>query len=222
MGRKKLYQPEQILVALERWIIQEGQPPTIEELRQLLKLGSSRTVLQYLQDLEDAGSIRRRQGIRGIQILRRPAIGVQTSPIPVLGQVAAGGLALAEEVADGWLNLPTEDLLPKSARFFLLRVIGFSMNLALVGSDRIEDGDLVLVRQQTTAEPGQIVVAFVDGEATVKRLARLPGYLVLMPESSESHYKPILVGPGFSIQGIVTRVIKKGADLLSFQKTQAD
>jgi repressor LexA len=222
MGRKKLYQPEQILVALERWIIQEGQSPTIEELRQSLKLGSSRTVLQYLQELEDAGYIRRRQGIRGIQILRRPAVGVQTKPIPVLGQVAAGGLALAEEVADGWLNLPIEDLLPKSARFFLLRVSGYSMNRALVGSDRIEDGDLVLVRQQTTAEPDQIVVAFVDGEATVKRLARLPGYLVLKPESSESHYKPILVGPGFSIQGIVTRVIKKGAGLLSFQETQAD
>lgn len=217
MGRKKLYQPEQVLGTLERWIIQEGQPPTIEELRQALELGSSRTVLQYLQELEDGGYIRRWPGGRGIQILRRPRLGQETRAVPVLGQVAAGALALAEEVPDGWLNLPVEELTPKAAQFFLLRVTGSSMDRAVVGGDRIEDGDLVLVRQQPIAEPGQIVVAFVDGEATVKRLTRLPGYLVLKPESSQGHYKPILVGPGFSILGIVTKVIKKGAELLDLQ-----
>jgi repressor LexA len=214
MGRKKLYQPEQVLGALERWIVQEGQPPTIEELRQLLELGSSRTVLQYLQELERGGYIRRWPGGRGIQILRHPKLGMETRPVPVVGQVAAGALALAEEVPDGWLNLPVEELTPKTARFFLLRVTGNSMDRAFVGADRIEDGDLVLVRQQPIADPNQIVVAFVDGEATVKRLTRLPGYLVLKPESSQSHYKPILVGPGFSILGIVTRVIKRGSELL--------
>lgn len=217
MGRKKLYQPEQVLVALEALIIQQGQPPTIEELRQTLKLGSSRTVLQYLQELESADLIRRWPGARGIQILCRPQVGVETRPVPVLGQVAAGGLELAEEVFDGWLQLPADDLTPKTGKFFLLRVHGSSMDLAQVGGDRIESGDLVLVRQQTTAEPGQIVVAFVDGKATVKRLARLPGYLVLKPESSQSHHKPILVGLGFSIQGVVTKVIKKGSELLDFE-----
>ncbi len=102
----------------------------------------------------------------------------------------------------------------ESAQFFLLRVHGRSMDRAVVAGERIEDGDLVLVRQQTTAEPGAIVVAHVDGEATVKKLARLPDYWVLKPESSQSHYRPILVGPGFSIQGVVTKVIKKGADIL--------
>jgi repressor LexA len=217
VGRKKLYEPEQVLGALERWIIQEGQPPTIEELRQALELGSSRTVLQYLQELEDGGYIRRWPGGRGIKILRRPKLGLETRAVPVVGQVAAGALALAEEVPDGWLNLPVEELTPKTARFFLLRVTGSSMDRALVGADRIEDGDLVLVRQQPIGEPGQIVVAFVDGEATVKRLTRLPGYLVLKPESSQSHYKPILVRLGFSILGIVTKVIKKGAELLDPQ-----
>jgi repressor LexA len=89
------------------------------------------------------------------------------------------------------------------------------MDMAEVGGERIEDGDLVLVRQQAAAEPGAIVVAHVDGEATVKRLARLPDYWVLKPESSQSHYHPILVGPGFSIQGVVTKVIKKGAIALA-------
>ncbi len=214
MGRPRTYHPEQILVALERYTIQHGRAPTIEEFRQALGVGSSRTVLRYLQELEDGGFIRRAPGARGIQILRRPSGGAQTQPVPVLGRVTAGGLDLAEQHYDGWLQLPVEDLKPKTAKFFLLRVRGQSMDRAVVGRERIEDGDLVLVRQQTMAEPGAIVVAHVDGEATVKKLTRLPDYWVLKPESSQSHYRPILVGPGFSIQGVVTKVIKKGADIL--------
>jgi SOS-response transcriptional repressor LexA len=61
---------------------------------------------------------------------------------------------------------------------------------------------------------GAVVVAHVDGEATVKKLDRLPDYWVLKPVSSQPHYRPILVGPGFSIQGVVTKVIKRGAGIL--------
>ncbi len=215
MGRQRTYQPEQILAALERYAIQHGRAPTIEEFRQALGVGSSRTVLRYLQELEDGGFIRRAPGARGIQVLRRPSGGPETRPVPVLGRVTAGGLDLAEQRYDGWLQLPVEDLSPKSGQFFLLRVHGQSMDRAVVAGERIEDGDLVLVRQQTVADPGAIVVAHVDGEATVKKLARLPDYWVLKPESSQSHYRPILVGPGFSIQGVVTKVIKKGAQILN-------
>jgi repressor LexA len=215
MGRPRTYHPEQILLALERYAVKHGRAPTIEEFRKTLGVGSTRTVLRYLQELEDGGFIRRSPGARGIQVIRRPSGGPETRPVPVLGRVTAGGLDLAEQHYDGWLQLPVEDLSPKSGQFFLLRVHGQSMDRAVVAGERIEDGDLVLVRQQTTAEPGAIVVAHVDGEATVKRLARLPDYWVLKPESSQSHYRPILVGPGFSIQGLVTKVIKKGAEILT-------
>lgn len=215
MGRNRTYQPEQILVALERYAIQHGRAPTIEEFRQALGVGSTRTVLRYLQELQDGGFIRRAPGARGIQVLRRPSGGPETRPVPVLGRVAAGALDLAEQRYDGWLQLPVEDLTPKSATFFLLKIHGKSMDRATVAGERMEDGDLVLVRQQTTAEPGAIVVAQVDGEATVKRLTRLPDYWVLKPESSQSHYRPILVGPGFSIQGVVTKVIKRGSEIFN-------
>jgi len=220
MGRQRTYQPDQILVALERYAILHGRAPTIEEFRRALGVGSSRTVLRYLQELENGGFIRRAPGARGIQILRRPSGGTQTRPVPVLGRVTAGTLDLAEEHYDGWLQLPVEDLTPKSAKFFLLRVHGRSMDRATVAGERIEDGDLVLVRQQTAADPGAVVVAHVDGEATVKRLTRLPDYWVLKPESSQTHYRPILVGPGFSIQGVVTKVIKRGAEILNSNETQ--
>jgi repressor LexA len=214
MGRKRTYQLDQILVALERYAIQHRRAPTIEEFRQALGVGSSRTVLRYLQELEAGGFIRRAPGARGIQVLRHPLRGTHTQPVPVLGRVTAGALDLAEEQYDGWLQLPIEDLSPKSAKFFLLQIYGQSMDQAVVGGERIEDGDLVLVRQQAAAEPGAVVVAHVDGEATVKRLARLPDYWVLKPESSQPHYRPILVGSGFSIQGVVTKVIKRGSEAL--------
>jgi repressor LexA len=214
MGRKRTYEPEQVLVALERWMLAHRRAPTIEELRKSLGVGSGRTVLRYLDELETGKFIRRLPGSRGVQLLRSPKAGLQTQPVPVLGTIAAGSLDLAERHYDGWLQLPIEDLKPKSARFFLLRVRGRSMDRATVAGEKIEPDDLILVREQSTAEPGKVVVAQVDGTATVKRLARLPGYWVLKPESSESQHRPILVGPEFSIQGEVVKVIKKGALVL--------
>jgi repressor LexA len=220
MGRPRTYDSEQILVALERFLVQNRRPPTIEEFREALGVGSTRTVLRYLRGLEAAGFIRRAPGARGIQILRRPSGGQQTRSVPVLGQVAAGALDLAKEHYEGWLQLPVEDLQPESAGFFLLRISGSSMDRAEVKGHRIEDGDLVLVRQQTAASVGDIVVAHVDGEATVKKLARLPNYWVLKPQSSQPQYRPILVGPGFAIQGVVAKVIKNGSEALTGRASQ--
>jgi SOS-response transcriptional repressor LexA len=89
------------------------------------------------------------------------------------------------------------------------------MNRALVTGVRIEDGDLVLVRQQLTAESGEVVVALVDGEATIKRLERGPGYFLLKPESTNPNHKPIVATQDFSVAGVVQQVIKKGSTLIS-------
>jgi repressor LexA len=70
------------------------------------------------------------------------------------------------------------------------------------------------VRQQPTAKAGDIVVAIIDSEATVKRLASGPGYYILRPESTEPKHKPILVDGDFCIAGVVIRVFKKGSELL--------
>jgi SOS-response transcriptional repressor LexA len=88
------------------------------------------------------------------------------------------------------------------------------MNRAKVERGAIEDRDLVLVRQQERADPGQIVVALVDGEATIKKLVKAPGYYVLQPESSNAKHRPIVMAQDFQIQGIVSRVFKKGGELL--------
>lgn len=214
MPRKKLLKLDDVLAALERLMAIEGKAPTIEELRQDLGVGSKRTVLRYLKKLEEDGAIRRWSGARGIQLLRRSGSGISTTAIPVVGEAPAGPLMLAEENLGAWLRLPSSILRPASSKFFLLRVRGNSMDQARVEGGLIESGDLVLVRRESVAEPGQIVVALVDGEATIKRLRKGEDYWVLEPQSSDPSNRPIILTEDFRIQGVVVRVIKKGAEIL--------
>jgi repressor LexA len=214
MGRKPQVTKEQVLTAIQKWVIEHRVPPTVAELRKQLKAGSDRTVLRYLEALEEDESIERWGGARGIRLLKRLSQGLATKPVPIVGTAPAGPLMLAEENFEGWLQLPTEDLRPKSGEFFLLRVRGDSMNRAQVDGGRIESGDLVLVRRHAAAESGDVVVTLIDGEATIKRFMRGPNYYFLKPESSKSEFQPIIVDDRFSVQGVVVRVFKNGVELL--------
>jgi len=214
MPKDKLVQKQQVLDAIRNWLVHHGNPPTIEELRKVLGVGSTRTVLRYLTSLEADGDLRRWAGSRGMRLLRNPSDqGLETISIPLVGEVAAGTPILAEENRETWLRLPKRAA-PAGGRYFLLRVRGNSMDRAIVGGEKIEPGDLVLVRQQPVADENAIIVALIDGEATVKRFARGPGYFMLKPDSSDPRHHPILVEHDFQIQGVVTKVIKKGAELL--------
>jgi len=214
MARPKLLTKDQVLDTLNRWFIRNSVPPTMEELRRLLGVGPTRTVLRYLDHLKDEGYIERWAGARGLRMRKGTVATIQTRLVPIVGQVPAGQLMPAEENILGEIQLPKEFLKPPSANFFLLRVRGDSMNRAKIESQTIEDGDLVLVRQQDRADPGKIVVALVDGEATIKKLLKQPGYFVLQPESTNPKHRPIIVAQDFRIQGTVCRVFKKGGELL--------
>lgn len=214
MGRKPLLTKDQVLLAIQRWVVGRGTSPSIEQLRVELGVGSTRTVFRYLQLLEEDGTIERLSEARGLRLLKPQTIGVQTRAVPLVGQVAAGQLTAAEESLEGWIRLPKTLLRPPSGKFFLLRVRGDSMNRARVEKERLEDGDLALVRQQATASAGDIVVALVDGEATVKRLVQGRGYWLLKPESSNPKHQPIVVDKDFRIQGLVCGVLKNGSEIL--------
>lgn len=208
---------EKVLEAINRWLVEHGVPPTVDELRRLLRVGSTRTIFRYLDWLEEEGDIERWPGARGLRLRRSPKARVQTQLVPIVGEAPAGPLMLAEENREGWVRLPKEFCRPPSARFFLLRVRGDSMNRASVAGQRIEDGDLVLVRQQATADPNEIIVALIDGEATIKRLIRGQGYYLLKPESSNRNHEPIVVNRDFQVQGVVCYVLKKGSELLELE-----
>lgn len=215
MGRKPLLEKEQVLVAIQRWLSERGVPPSVEELRRELGVGSTRTVLRYLLWLEKDGAIARGGGARAIRLLKPRTAGVQTRAVPLVGQVPAGPLMLAEENIEGWIRVPKSFASPASDRFFLLHVRGNSMNRARVGTDHIEDGDLILVRQRSAARAGDIVVALIDGEATIKQFGVGHGYYVLKPKSTDARHKPIIVDKDFRVLGTVTRVLKKGSELLN-------
>jgi repressor LexA len=193
------------LERLIRFQKEEGVPPTVREMQILGGFRSPRSVGQFLDALEAAGYIERASGARNIRVLRRPpnalADHADTVLIPIIGRVAAGRPILAAENVEGQLPVSTR-LARRAAGHFLLRVQGDSMNRA-----GIQDGDLVLVRQQPSAEPGQIVVALVDDDATVKRLRVGADTIVLEPASSNPIHKPIILDREFRVQGVVVATI---------------
>jgi len=184
----------------------EGVFPSTRELQQLGGFRSPRSVAQYLDVLEREGYIQRLPGARNIRILRQPTDLLsdrsETEPVPVVGRVAAGLPILAEENIHDFRHV-SRRLLRGGGPFFFLEVVGDSMNAA-----GIEDGDLVLVRQQVTADPGAKVVALIDDEATVKVFRPSGDVVVLEPRSTNPAHKAIIVEREFRIQGVVVATIR--------------
>lgn len=181
----------QLLEYIEAHLAENGYPPTLREMAAELGVSSPNGVNDHLKALERKGYIARSAGpkSRAITLIRplpAPARGRQpadTVAVPLLGRVAAGMPVLSEENFEGTLAFDPA-LLPRSGRVFALRVTGDSM----VGRG-IREGDILLVRAQQTAHSGDVVVALVDGEATVKTLRRRGGAVVLDPANPA--YQPI-------------------------------
>lgn len=172
----------QILDYIEYHTRKRGYPPTVREIGEAVNLSSPSTVHTHLRRLEEAGLVRR-EGLltRTIRSLREDSSPAEelgqradTVNVPIIGQVAAGQPILAQEDTEGHFGVPS-DLLP-DGKGFLLRVNGDSMIEA-----GIFDGDYVVVRQQDTAENGEIIVARLGDEATVKRLKREESHVLLEP-----------------------------------------
>lgn len=180
---------KEVLDFITEQISQKNYPPSVREICKAMGLRSSSTAHAHLKALEKKGYIRRDPAKpRAIKILDPVAhtkimFKDKVRLIPLLGQVTAGMPVLAEENIEGYLALPEE--IVKNGTVFLLRVKGPSMKNA-----GILDGDLVIVKQQPVAENGEIVVALLGEEATVKRFYRESGYVRLKPENPD--YAPIL------------------------------
>jgi repressor LexA len=165
-----------------------GVPPTVREIGARFRV-TPRAAFDHLRALERKGYLRRRVAAgRTSRALTLPNQEPGIREVPVLGRIAAGAPLLSEENREGSLPLSAAWLGGRGDEVFGLRVRGESMVQA-----HIVEGDLVLVRRQDHAEPGEIVVALVDGEATVKRLLRDGDAVVLKPEHPTM--APIVVTP---------------------------
>lgn len=210
-GRPDRLTPKQLLF-LERLVdyqAREGVPPSVREMQALGGFRSPRSVAQFLDALQQAGYIERAAGARNVRILKRPpgaapSDRADTVLVPLVGRVAAGQPILAAENVEDYIPVSTS-LARGRWNYFILRVQGDSMDRA-----GIQHGDLVLVRQQDTAEPGDKVVAFIDDNATVKRLRIGRDAILLEPLSTNPVHRPIVVGPEFRVQGVVIATIPVG------------
>ena len=168
----------EILAIIKDNLRKKGYPPSVREIGQAVGLSSSSTVHGYLRKLEKMGYLRRDPAKpRAIEVLDQHEQKVECVNVPVLGKVAAGEPLLAVENVEDLFPLPTH--FTGNGEFFMLKVKGESMIEA-----GILDGDLVIVRQQHDADNGDIVVALIEDEATVKRLYKEKDRVRLQPENS--------------------------------------
>jgi repressor LexA len=217
-----------VLATIKDAIEKRGYPPSMREIGQAVGLTSSSSVAHQLRVLEEKGFLKRDPNrpralevfLPEVMAARRSIGGItggsatgessydetdvgdarpEAAYVPMVGRIAAGGPILAEETLEDVFPLPRQ--LVGDGTLFLLEVRGDSMVDAAIC-----DGDYVVVRQEQTAENGEIVAALIDGEATVKTFSRKNGHVWLLPHNTA--YDPI-DGTHATILGKVTAVLRR-------------
>ena len=200
-----------ILSTIRESVEQRGYPPSVREIGEGVGLTSSSSVAHQLATLERMGYLRRDPNRPRALVVADPHVGPARSDAPtdvhrpeaadvqVVGRIAAGGPILAEQDVEAVFPLPRD--LVGDGQLFMLKVVGDSMVDAAIC-----DGDWVVVRQQETADNGDIVAALLDDEATVKTFKRRDGHVWLMPHNPA--YAPIL-GDQAQIMGKVVSVLRR-------------
>jgi repressor LexA len=205
-----------VLEVIRDSIERHGYPPSVREIGEAVGLSSASSVAHQLSVLQKKGWLRRDPNRPRALDVRLPgesvpgagtatAVGADepnapaATYVPVVGRIAAGGPVLAEQAVEDVFPLPRE--LVGEGTLFSLKVAGDSMVEAAIC-----DGDWVVVRQQPTAENGEIVAAMIDGEATVKTYRRRDGHVWLMPHNPA--YEPI-PGDDATILGRVVSVLRR-------------
>jgi len=201
---------QRVLTVIKESIEARGYPPSMREIGERVGLTSSSSVAHQLRTLEEKGFLKRdphRPRALSVynpdEVLPDETLIADSAPaptyVPLVGRIAAGGPILAEERIEEIFPLPKS--LVGDGELFLLEVVGDSMIDAAICS-----GDYVVVRQQPTAENGEIVAALLDGEATVKTFQRKNGKVWLLPHNAA--YEPI-DGTHATILGKVTTVLRR-------------
>ncbi|WP_432546867.1 transcriptional repressor LexA [Kineococcus sp. SYSU DK004] len=201
-----------VLEAIREAVGRNGYPPSLREIGTAVGLTSPSSVAHQVRTLERLGYLRKDpRRPRTLEVVAPPPAEGTTGPwsgggeehpaptwVPVVGRIAAGGPILAEQLVEDVFPLPPE--IVGAGQHFVLRVVGDSMVEAAIC-----DGDWVVVRQQPTADNGDVVAAMIDGEATVKVLQRKDGHVRLLPRNAL--YEPIDADDAV-VLGRVTAVLR--------------
>jgi repressor LexA len=183
------------------WLANYGKKPSLREINKVTGCKSPRSASIVIDRLVKAGLLKKMG--KDLVLIGTPSssISISTINVPLVGTVTCGTPVFAEENIQTYIPVSTA-LAKKGASYFFLRAIGDSMNQA-----GINGGDLLLIRQQSTAENGDRVVALINDEATVKVFEQADGAVVLRPKSSNKNHKPIILTDNCMIQGVVVAVL---------------
>ena len=180
---------------IKQVIDDRGLPPSVREIATAVGLKSTSTVQYHLNRLEELGYIERDPQLK--RTIRLSKNGVRPTHVPLIGTVTAGMPILAVEAVEDYIPVPIQQ---RGRSLFALRVKGDSMvNAAIL------DGDIAVVEQTPVAENGEIVVALIGDEATVKRFYKENGHFRHQPEND--NYEPIIVDE-LSVLGKVISIIR--------------
>lgn len=194
-----------LLGALGELERQNRKSPTLDEIREYLHYRNTSSVQRHMYALIDKGYVRNEKNKpRSFEVADHQHSFVQ---IPLVGRCPCGAPFLAQENIEAYIPYDRVKLKGDANDYFFLQAAGDSMNLA-----GIDDGDYVLVRKASIAEPGQRVVALLGDDATIKKFEIEGGHYVLRPKTSNRVHKPIYVFDQLLIQGIVEDVVRKGCE----------
>ena len=186
-----------------------GKAPTLEEIREALNYSGISSVQRHVDALKKKGYIsNERYKARTLEV----SLLEQMVSIPLVGNVPCGVPFLAVENIEAYIPYSKSLLHDQTDDYFFLRAIGDSMNNARVLGKTIDNGDFVLIKKQSVVDFESRVVALIGDEATIKKMVKGDGCIRLEPESTNPNNKPIYLFDDFSVQGIVTDVIKKGGE----------
>lgn len=197
---------QRVLSAIREFARTYNQMPSYKELADTLGYSSVNSIQQFIKVLAEKKYVRveKDEGLKSLQ--EKGSSDIDLVNIPLIGHVACGSPILAQENIEGYI--PTDKTLIKNfpEEFFFLRAHGDSMDAA-----GIDDQDLLLVQIQSTANPGDTILALIEDEATIKIFKPQKDFTALVPKSKNPKHKPIIVSKNLRIQGIVRKVIKKDA-----------
>jgi repressor LexA len=187
---------------IKQTILNEGRKPTLKEINEVTEGKSPRSAIIVIERLERIGLLKRvGVNIKLIENSSNENVSIETIEVPLLGTVTCGMPMFAEENIEAHISVSTS-LAKRGNKYFLLRASGTSMNLA-----GINDKDILLIRQQNTAQNNERVVALINDEATVKIFERTGDVIILRPKSTEQKHKPIILTENCQIQGVVIAVL---------------
>ena len=205
MLKKLLNREIEAVRHMRNYLMHNGYLPSVRELMRELNFKSPRSAALIIESLIEKGVLKRNKD-GNLQLIINKEFNddtnrAETVNVPLLGTVSCGTPIFASENIEAFIPVSVK-LAKQPDKYFLLRAKGDSMN-----KKGINNGDLVLIRQQQTANNGDDVVALIDDDATIKEYHLKGNTIVLMPRSTNKKHQPILLTTDFKIQGIVIAVI---------------